>query len=186
MTRAPGCAEPTGRLSEAQWPNNALLCGRLDGQCRCITAPPSVVHRSGLPPSSRLCPVRAHLLARVLVFALILVPGPARAQDAPAAPEADVITAPVEIDGEVLFRIRGVSSLPATERAQRIRERIVAVAKDPAVAPDSLHLVATEAGTYLQAGKQPIMTVVDADARLEQVNRAVLAQAHLLRIQQAI
>ena len=97
-----------------------------------------------------------------------------------------MITAPVEIDGEVLFRIRGVSSLPATDRAQRIRQRIVDVAKDPTVAPDSLRLVEMDAGTYLQAGNQPIMAVIDADARLEQVSRGVLAQAHLLRIQQVI
>src|SRR6188508_751496 len=120
------------------------------------------------------------------MFALLLAPGPARAQDAPAAPEADVVTAPVEIDGEVLFRIRGTSSLPATDRAQRIHERIIEVAKDPAVAPDSLHLVPMEAGTYVQAGNQPIMAVVDADAKLEQITRAVLAQTHLLRIQDAI
>jgi len=120
------------------------------------------------------------------MFALLLAPGPARAQDAPAAPEADVVTAPVEIDGEVLFRIRGTSSLPATDRAQRIHERIIEVAKDAAIAPDSLHLVPMEAGTYVQAGNQPIMAVVDADAKLEQITRAVLAQTHLLRIQDAI
>ena len=102
------------------------------------------------------------------------------------APEADVITAPVEIDGDVLFRIRGVSSLPASDRAQRIRERIIAVARDPAVAPESLQVVNMESASYLQAGNESLMAVIDADASLEQVGRAVLAQAHLLRIQQAI
>ena len=128
--------------------------------------------------------MRPPLLASILALTLLL-PGPLHSQEAPAS-EIDVVTAPVELDGEILFRVRGVSSLPAAERAKRIREQIVAVAKDPSVGPDSLHVVEMEAASQLQAGNHPLMVIVDADAALEQVRRVVLAQAHLRRVQQAI
>src|SRR5262245_8919064 len=37
---------------------------------------------------------------------------------------------PVEIDGDVLFYVRGVSSYPAERRAQDLETRIVGLAKD--------------------------------------------------------
>ena len=127
------------------------------------------------------------MFIRALVFALILAPGLVRAQTTPAVSEADeVATAPVDVDGNVLFRVRGVSSLPASDRAARIRERIIDVAKDSAIDVDSLQVVDMEAASHLQAGNLPLMSVVDADASLEQVGRPVLARAHLRRIQQAI
>ena len=127
------------------------------------------------------------MFIRALVFALILAPGLVRAQTTPAVSEADeVVTAPVDVDGNVLFRVRGVSSLPARDRAARIRERIIDVAKDSAIDVDSLQVVDVEVASHLQAGNLPLMSVVDADASLEQVGRPVLARAHLRRIQQAI
>lgn len=131
--------------------------------------------------------MRTPVFVRALVFALILVPGLGRAQNAPVASEADEIaTAPVEVDGTILFRVRGVSSLPATDRAARIRDQIIAVAKDAAVSVDSLQVVDVDIASHVQAGNLPVMSVVDADASLEQVTRQVLAEAHLRRIQQAI
>jgi small-conductance mechanosensitive channel len=131
--------------------------------------------------------LRPSLLAFILALTLLL-PGPLHGQvAAPPPSDADAVTtAPVEVDGEVLFHVRGVSSLPATERAKRIREQIVTFAKDPSVAPESLHIVEMEDASQLQAGNRPLMVIVDADAALEEVRRAVLAQAHLRRIQQAI
>jgi hypothetical protein len=49
----------------------------------------------------------------------------AEARDASLiASERQVITAPVVIDGRVLFRVRGVTALPAAERAATIAQRI--------------------------------------------------------------
>jgi small-conductance mechanosensitive channel len=113
--------------------------------------------------------------------------GPLQAQDSrPAAAEENIATAPVDIDGTVLFQLRGVSSYPADVRARRVTERIVAAAADPAVSIDTVRVIETGSGVEIAAGDRPILTVVDADAVLEQVGRAELALAHLLRIRQAI
>ena len=107
------------------------------------------------------------------------------AQEPPRSAEADIATAPVQIDGTTLFHLRGVSSLPAQERARLVEERLTTVAADPAVPLESLHTVDSDGVTRILAGDRPILTVVDADASLEQVGRLALATAHLLRIRQA-
>jgi small-conductance mechanosensitive channel len=126
------------------------------------------------------------LLALVLVATLF---GPAwlHAQEAglPAS-EADIATAPVEIDGVLLFRLRGVSSFPASVRAASVTSRIIAAAQDRSVTADSLRIVDTDGLLGIMAGNRPIVTIVDADASLEQVGKAALAGVHLLRIRQAI
>ena len=43
----------------------------------------------------------------------------------------DVFAAPVVVDGETLFFVRGFSALPATERAAKVEERILEIAELP-------------------------------------------------------
>lgn len=95
-------------------------------------------------------------------------------------------TAPVSIDGNVLFEVRGVSAYPAAQRARAITERITALAADPSQSVDSLHLVETEHSTDIVAGNQVIMSVFNADARMEGVLRRILAGVELNRIKAAI
>jgi small-conductance mechanosensitive channel len=102
------------------------------------------------------------------------------------AADEDVATAPVAIDGVELFRLRGVSSFSAEARARIVGDRIIEVARDPAVTIDSLRVVDTNGVPAIVAGDRPIVTILDADASLEQVGRAELAQAHLFRVRQAI
>jgi small-conductance mechanosensitive channel len=101
-------------------------------------------------------------------------------------PDAEIATAPVTIDGNVLLRVRGVSSLPAEQRAVTIAKRIEALAEDPQFRTDSLGIV--EAGNYVRimGGSHLLVSIVPADAQLEQVSMATLARAHLDRIRQAI
>ena len=96
------------------------------------------------------------------------------------------VTAPVEIDGNVLFRLRGISSLPASERASRVAANVVALADDREVRSEDLRVV--EAGEYLKiaAGDHTAVILVDADAALERVSLRALADAHRLRIARAI
>lgn len=110
------------------------------------------------------------------------------AQEPPAAqpPEAEILTMPIVLDGIELFRVRGVSSYPADARARLIQSQIAMVAADAALAPDSVRIVESGGTTRIMAGSVPIMTVVEADANLEQVSRNDLASTHRLRIQQAI
>jgi small-conductance mechanosensitive channel len=113
--------------------------------------------------------------------------GGARAQDAPGGQaDAEIATAPVEIDGTQLFRVRGVSSLPAEQRAVAIRDRLVAVAADPSMSPDSFRVVDEGALTKVLAGDRLVMGIVDADANLEQLGRHELGLAHLGRLRQAV
>src|SRR5206468_3107072 len=63
--------------------------------------------------------------------------------------EAELPTAPVVIDGNVLFRVRGTSAFPADRRAAGIAERIAALAADPTVSPDGVHPVEIELGTAI-------------------------------------
>jgi small-conductance mechanosensitive channel len=129
-----------------------------------------------------------------IAFALTLMSttGTLRAAERGPQPAAAVAAsrsfavAPVEIDGNVLFSVRGTVSYPAELRARSIKERIEAAAADPAVPIESLRLIPGEALVKIAAGDQTLMTVYDADARLEEVSVAAIAEAHRRRIAQAI
>lgn len=110
----------------------------------------------------------------------------AEQEPAHADAEGDIATAPVELDGRVLFRVRGASSYPAAERARLIGDRVEAVAADRTVPVDSLRAVERDGTSRIQVGQTTIVVIVDADAHLEQVDRVQLAQAHLHRIREAI
>jgi small-conductance mechanosensitive channel len=126
------------------------------------------------------------------VLALLLILGLTAGRDLsaqePGGPtvEADIPTAPVELDGSVLFRVRGASSFPAATRARQIRDRLVTIAADRAIPPESLRVVEGEGVSRITSGDLAIVTVVDADASLEQVQRSDLAGVHMERIRQAI
>ena len=128
--------------------------------------------------------IRGLLLA---VVAVLAADGRLQAQaPAPASADVDVATAPVEIDGHVLFRLRGVSSFPAAERARLVTDRIVAAAADPAASVDGLRVVESDVAAEIALGDEPLLRILDADAALEQVRRGELARAHMVRVRQAI
>ncbi len=103
-----------------------------------------------------------------------------------ATSETEFSTAPVEIDGQVLFRVRGASSFPAEQRAVMIMQRIEAVAADRSIRSDGLRIVSEDNISTLLAGEHPLMAISDADARLEQLSRDYLANSHLQRIRQTV
>ena len=104
----------------------------------------------------------------------------------PAPPEAEIPTAQVRFDDRTLFRVRGVSSFPAAERAAAIAARIAAAARDPAVGPDAIVVAPAAVGLEIRAGETMLMGLVPADAALESVRLDVLAEAHRQRIRKAI
>ncbi len=134
-------------------------------------------------------PPRAVLLG-LAVVSTVALGSPAVALGKGAGDESSAVdaevTAPVEIDGNVLFRLRGISSLPAPERAARVAGNIVGLADDPAVRPEDVQVL--EAGEYLRiaAGDRTAVVLVDADAVLERVSLRALADAHCVRIARAI
>jgi small-conductance mechanosensitive channel len=101
-------------------------------------------------------------------------------QAAPSAdPEVDEpATAPVVLDGVPLFRVRGLSTLPASERARRIAERIATAASDPGLDPTAVRTAEGSAGTEIHAGPQRLFIVSDADAALEGAPRTTVAALH--------
>lgn len=66
--------------------------------------------------------------------------------------EREELTAPVRVDGVVLFRVRGTSSFPAERRAAEIASRIRAAAQDPGFRPDALRTVVSDAVVEILAG----------------------------------
>ena len=124
-----------------------------------------------------------------LVLAVVFIgAGRLAAQAAPPAPAAplDTLTAPVVIDGERLFSVRGVSAFPAEQRARDIEGRIRAVASDRSIASSSLTIEDQQGISWIHAGRQRIMGVIDEDGVQEQLARPTLAQAYLSRISTAI
>ena len=104
----------------------------------------------------------------------------------PQQEEASIETAPIVIDGTLLFNVRGFSSFPAEERAKAIAGRIKRVASNPALKTDSIVTVESGVSTDIVAGKEPILKIYDADAAIEEVRRQVLAQLYVAKIRETV
>ena len=130
------------------------------------------------------------LLVLLMLFCCLSIVGqteePARATTADADVEAETPTAPVEIDGNTLFSIRGNSVLPASERASAIAGRIKAVAGNPNVSPVDIRVVETEFGSAIFAGAERLMVVFDSDAKQASLPRSALAELIVAKIQNAV
>jgi small-conductance mechanosensitive channel len=137
--------------------------------------------------SSSLRLARAGLLAACL---MLLSAGGLAAEPAPTAPDESAVvegmSAPVVVDGSVLFRVRGVSAFPAEKRAQVIAERIVELAADPAFAKEALRIEEQAHMSVVMAGNRLVMGVTDADARLDGIDRRTLATTVVFRIGEAV
>ena len=115
------------------------------------------------------------LLVGALAFAMAADPGEARAADESAESEAERPTAPVVIDGTVLFRVRGTTTYPPETRAAAIASRIATLAADRTVSADAVRPAETDLGTAIVAGGYRLMIVVDADAKVESLDRRLVA-----------
>nr|WP_170538719.1 mechanosensitive ion channel domain-containing protein [Ruegeria arenilitoris] len=117
---------------------------------------------------------------------------PVMAQDAPQdGPEADsaaaeTFMAPVIVDGDTLFHIRGSSALPAPERAENIQDAIIKVAESSDATDVDITYQDTEIGTRILADGQMVTIVTEADAELEQMELSVLTVLHGDAIRDAI
>jgi small-conductance mechanosensitive channel len=98
--------------------------------------------------------------------------------------QADV--APVNLDGKILFFVRGISSYPAQLRATTISKRIRKAAYDRSILIDSVKIIELEDRTMVYAGKEFIMNIYNPDAILEGIDRRVLSGIILQRISDAV
>lgn len=130
-----------------------------------------------------------------LLIACIVMMLPAPATPAPGSPspstsEIDATlgpaTAAVTVDGEILFRVRGITAYPAERRAPAIAARIEAIGGDRSVSTQTLRIEEAGDKTNILAGDRLIMSVFDADAGPEGVSRQILAEVIRTRVIEAI
>jgi len=94
--------------------------------------------------------------------------------------------ASVVIDGRAVMAVRGVAGLSAGQRADAIEDRILALARDPAFDPATLHIIDADNASQIHAGDRLLFAVLDADAALEQMDRHALAVVELRLVREAI
>jgi small-conductance mechanosensitive channel len=99
---------------------------------------------------------------------------------------ASVETAPVIIDHQPIFSVRGITAFPAEERARLVTDRIKEIASDPAIPATTVSIEETDSSTNLVAGKKLIMRIFDADGVLEGITRQLLAEVYVKKVQDAI
>jgi small-conductance mechanosensitive channel len=129
-------------------------------------------------------PVVVALLATACLWS---VPAGAAEAPAPDAEEAEeVVVAPVIVDGMTVLRVRGISSYPAAKRAEQIAGRIRTLAADRRISESALRIEETDSSTRILAGEQMVLTITDADAQLERLDRQLLARATVTRIGEAM
>jgi small-conductance mechanosensitive channel len=104
-------------------------------------------------------------------------------QDTPAN---KIKSAPIIIDGNVLFEVRGVTSYTAEKRANSIIAKIKEVAEDDSFSPDSIKIVEFEARSVIYANKTHIIQIFNADAEFEGLDRQDLAEAVKINIKETI
>ncbi len=122
------------------------------------------------------------------IVTILLAMVPCFAQTGEGLPEeaAEVQKAAVVLDGEPLFRVRGVSAFPAEKRAAAISERVLAAAKDSAYIPGSLTTVEDGGFTKIEARGRMLLAVTEADAAAEGISRQDLVRVLVMRIDEAI
>ena len=87
---------------------------------------------------------------------------------------------------QLLLQVRGISAYPVEQRAERIKGRIEALARNPDFRAEELHRVDSDLGDKIMTGNQLVMVIFDADARHEGVNSHEPANANIERIRQII
>jgi small-conductance mechanosensitive channel len=125
----------------------------------------------------------------VLLLGLLLS-APAWSQTDAAASDkqaqARVQSAPVVVDGQRLFLIRGVTAYPAEQRAALLRDNIIALAADERFDPSTITLVEQDDHTAIMAAGKPLLRLYDVDAELENIQRPLLAEVYRMKIVETI
>ncbi|MEY8120182.1 mechanosensitive ion channel family protein [Falsihalocynthiibacter sp. BN13B15] len=98
----------------------------------------------------------------------------------------DVYLAPVVIEGDELFFLRGSSAQPAVERAAIVETRILDVAGSSAIKNLKMDIREDALGHQIFAGVNLISTVTQADSDMEKLPLPVLAGLHADAISEAI
>jgi small-conductance mechanosensitive channel len=107
--------------------------------------------------------------------------------EAEIASDTTPLRGDVTIDGRHIVSVyQTIGSISPQERAEKITERIIAVAKDSSFAPEEVGLEPQEAWTEISAGNKLLMVVTEADAKLAGKTRKQLAIEDAGNIRQAM
>ncbi len=113
-------------------------------------------------------------------------PALSTAESAELDNSSTVYVAPVVVDGETLFSVRGSTALPADERAEKIAKRILDLATLPAEEPVKFSVESHVFGRAVLANGKMVTVTTKADAELEKMDIDVLAALHAEAIQAVI
>ena len=112
-----------------------------------------------------------------LVVVLLHVTSLAAAQtEVPQGEGPASASAPVVVDGRVLFPVQGIPSYSAEERGRAISARIRELARDKTFSPGELTLVEAEDHTAIMFGEKLVAAVHDLDASAQGISRALLTE----------
>lgn len=83
---------------------------------------------------------------------------------------AQNLLAPVKVDGDVLFLVRGTTTFPAADRAEAISKRIRKAASDYSLSVDSIKIRSVADHLEIYDGSEFIMNVYPGDAEIEHLS----------------
>lgn len=104
----------------------------------------------------------------------------------PTLKEAQVNLAPVRVDGEVLFYVKGVMSYPADIRAKTIQKRIYKAAENRNILSDSVKAISDIGRMQIYAGREFIMNVYPIDAEADGISKELQAEVIVEKIKTII
>jgi small-conductance mechanosensitive channel len=122
----------------------------------------------------------------LLLWLGLLWLGLAPVAGAAGAAAASSEQAAVVVDGETLFRVSRLKSLPAQFRADKIAERIRQLAEDPYLDVDSIAVTDDDISSDVMAGDTIILSVLNPDVAGEAVSRQERAKQLATKIRAAI
>jgi small-conductance mechanosensitive channel len=150
-----------------------------------VSFPRSWLH-AGSTINSR--PFRLCTLALLLVVTLLDVSYAAEQRTSPpptAAAEMSPL-APVTLDGQVLFKVRGLSAFPAEQRASLIEERLRGIASNTSLPLDSLRVEERTDRSLVKFSDELVVMVFEADAEIEGISRQLLVETYQNRIRTGV
>ena len=133
--------------------------------------------------------IMVSMLLALCLWGMSLAQAQQAPEDVPLTEETAenlVFSAPVIVDGEELFLVRGSSALPANERAENVSTRIISVAESSESSAVAIEIRDSDLGKTILANGKMITVTTEADSDMEQMDMDVLSALHGEAIEQAI
>ena len=133
--------------------------------------------------------IMVSMLLALCLWGMSLAQAQQAPEDVPLTEETAenlVFSAPVIVDGEELFLVRGSSALPANERAENVSTRIISVAESSESSAVAIEIRDSDLGKTILANGKMITVTTEADSDMEQMDMDVLSALHGEAIEHAI